>query len=115
MVVSQTIHETIHAAACGQVVSSPAAANVRQSLYKKGQLMIITDGTHLVSTESEEELHRFALGMGLKREWYQNHARHPHYDLTTDKAALRAYRKGAKKVSPLTVLSTAWWASKSNA
>jgi hypothetical protein len=74
--------------------------------------MIITDGVHLVSTESEDELHQFAQRMGLKRAWYQNHPRHPHYDLTTDKAALRAYRMGATKVTPLTLLDTAWWAQR---
>jgi hypothetical protein len=28
-----------------------------------------------------EELHTFAKELGLKREWFQPHLRHPHYDL----------------------------------
>jgi hypothetical protein len=28
-----------------------------------------------------EELHRFAVSIGLRREWFQNHHNHPHYDL----------------------------------
>lgn len=42
--------------------------------------MILTDGIHLVSTESVEELHRFAGVIGMPYKWFQNH-RHPHYDL----------------------------------
>lgn len=74
--------------------------------------MIITDGTHLVSTESEEELHLFARKMGLKRQWYQNHPQHPHYDLTTKRATERAYQHGAKKVTGFELLRNAWWAKK---
>jgi hypothetical protein len=37
---------------------------------------------HLVA-DSLEELHSFALGvLGLKKAWFQNHPKHPHYDLT---------------------------------
>ena len=74
--------------------------------------MIITDGVHLVSTESEDELHRFAQRMGLKRSWYQNHPRHPHYDLTTKRAVERAYQQGAQKVTGFDILRQAWWAKK---
>jgi len=51
--------------------------------------MIITDGVHVVSTESEEELHKFARKVGLKRQWYQNHPRHPHYDIISPRVLLR--------------------------
>jgi len=44
--------------------------------------MILTDGVHVVSTDSSEELHNFASSIGLKRCWYEGVRRgHPHYDL----------------------------------
>jgi hypothetical protein len=44
--------------------------------------MILFDGSHLVSDQSIDELHRFANSrrIGLKREWFQDH-RYPHYDV----------------------------------
>lgn len=42
--------------------------------------MLLTDGTHLVSDSDIIELHRFALRVGLKPEWFQGH-RIPHYDI----------------------------------
>ncbi|MEK7831297.1 MAG: DUF4031 domain-containing protein [Acidobacteriota bacterium] len=36
---------------------------------------------HLVSDDSIEELHEFATGLGLRREWFQMKSI-PHYDLT---------------------------------
>lgn len=33
-------------------------------------------------TGDEEELHTFATRIGLKREWFQNREKFPHYDLT---------------------------------
>ena len=42
--------------------------------------MVYTDKIHLVA-DSLEELHDFATHIGLKRDWFQNHSRHPHYDL----------------------------------
>ena len=71
--------------------------------------MILTDGAHLVATESEEELHRFARRLGFKASWYQAHGRHPHYDLTTGRAAARAIRAGAKLVSRDVLVRSAWW------
>lgn len=79
--------------------------------------MIITDGIHLVSTESEEELHSFAAGLGLKREWYhggQKRPQHlkrkrPHYDLTTKRAVKRAVESGAGMVTGRHLLENAWW------
>ncbi len=46
--------------------------------------MICTDGTHLTG-DSLQELHRFAQSVGLKREWFQEHHCHPHYDITTSR------------------------------
>jgi len=43
--------------------------------------MILFDGIHLASDESLDELHAFAKSVGLKREWFQDHPRHPHYDV----------------------------------
>lgn len=37
---------------------------------------------HLFTDGPEEELHAFALRIGLKREWFQAHEKLPHYDLT---------------------------------
>jgi len=71
--------------------------------------MIITDGTHLVSTESEEELHKFAESIGPKRHWYQDLKNHGHYDLTTLNASGRAVRAGAKLVHAFDLVQQAWW------
>ena len=61
--------------------------------------MILTDGIHLISDESLNELHEFAQSMGLKRCWYRR-GRHPHYDLTTSLKVQAAIAKGAKEVTP---------------
>lgn len=47
---------------------------------------------HLMTDGDLDELHEFAEGIGLKREWFQNHRRYPHYDVTANKryAAIRA-------------------------
>jgi hypothetical protein len=37
---------------------------------------------HLTTDEDIEGLHEFARKIGLKREWFQDHPIHPHYDLT---------------------------------
>lgn len=55
---------------------------------------------HLISDESLEELHDFALNkLGFKVDWFQDHPTHPHYDLTTAKAKKRAEQAGAVKIS----------------
>lgn len=59
--------------------------------------MVYTDGVHLIA-DSLEELHAFALSIGLKRCWFQNH-RHKHYDLTTRRKVLAAIEAGAWSVS----------------
>jgi hypothetical protein len=48
---------------------------------------------------SIKELHRFARGLKFKRGWFQAHRRHPHYDLTTERALGRALEAGAVRVS----------------
>lgn len=52
---------------------------------------------HLVSDTSIEELHEFALLLGLRREWFQIRSI-PHYDLTGD-VYLLAIEQGAILVS----------------
>lgn len=44
--------------------------------------MIYTDNVHLTG-DSLRELHTFAQSVGLRREWFQDHPHHPHYDITT--------------------------------
>lgn len=58
------------------------------------------DAGHLISDESIEELHEFAANkLGFKLEWFQDHPKHPHYDLTTERAKDRAAKAGAVKIS----------------
>ncbi len=47
--------------------------------------------SHLMA-DTVEELHEFARQIGLHREWFQDHPRFPHYDVTETrrKAALAA-------------------------
>jgi hypothetical protein len=52
---------------------------------------------HLVSDHSIEELHQFAEGLGLRREWFQRKSV-PHYDLTGEHYEL-ALERGAILVS----------------
>lgn len=59
---------------------------------------VVTDGMHLVC-EDLAELHAFARRIGLKRRWFQNRGRWPHYDLTTARMALKAITAGAVRVS----------------
>jgi hypothetical protein len=60
--------------------------------------MVLTDGTHLVAS-TIKELHEFAARIGLKRQWFQAHPRHPHYDLTSRSAYEKAMRAGAVRMS----------------
>jgi len=62
-------------------------------------MTIFTDGVHLVSDSSVDELHDFAQRIGLKREWFQDKPRSPHYDMTVRWRAKRAEDHGATKVS----------------
>lgn len=66
--------------------------------------MIYTDGVHLISDTSTDELHEFAQKIGLRREWYQDHSRHPHYDLLSKKVKARALRAGAKLIDRKTLV-----------
>jgi hypothetical protein len=71
--------------------------------------MIFTDGVHLVSDKSLEELHEFAQKLGLKRHWFQGGKRaHPHYDLTTQRKVNQAIELGAKKVTVKKVIAASY-------
>ncbi len=52
---------------------------------------------HMVSKDLDE-LHAMAARIGLRREWFQHRARHPHYDLMAYSRAL-AVQNGAVEVS----------------
>lgn len=53
--------------------------------------------SHLFA-DTVEELHAFALRIGMRLEWFQAKGRLPHYDLTPDRRA-RAVRMGAREVT----------------
>ena len=53
---------------------------------------------HMVTDGDLEELHAFARQMGISPRRFQNHPRHPHYDLMTGGRAL-AIALGAKEVT----------------
>jgi hypothetical protein len=59
---------------------------------------------HMATDGTLEELHAFALHLGLKRSWFQNKPRHPHYDLRPTKRIL-AIQKGAKAVDSFELIS----------
>ena len=53
---------------------------------------------HMVTDSSPEELHDFALRLGLRRERFQQHQRLPHYDLRPEMRE-KALALGAEAVS----------------
>ena len=55
-------------------------------------------GSCHLAADTLEELHEFAARLGMKREWFQDHKKHPHYDLVKSRRD-RAIRLGAKPVS----------------
>ena len=65
--------------------------------------MIYTDGTHLISSKSVEELHLFGKKVGLKREWFQE-KKIPHYDITTKRMLNKCLKAGAIKVSAKSIV-----------
>lgn len=67
-------------------------------------MTVYTDGVHL-SADSLAELHAFAQSIGLKREWFQDHPRHPHYDTISLRLSRLAVRVGASRVSSRDVLA----------
>lgn len=65
--------------------------------------MIYTDGVHLAA-DTPAELHAFAQSIGLNREWFQDHPRHPHYDLTTARMRQKAIDAGAVEMSARAII-----------
>lgn len=61
-------------------------------------MTVYFDSLHLATDGPIEELHEFAQGMGLRREWFQNKPLHPHYDVFGVKVG-QAYSHGAFPVS----------------
>lgn len=55
---------------------------------------------HMATDSDLDELHRIASDIGLKREWFQDHPRVPHYDLRPSKRAL-AVECGAQPIGTL--------------
>jgi len=51
-----------------------------------------------LSAQGFQELHKMAERLGLPRRAFQDHSRHPHYDLSPDRRAL-AVELGAEQVS----------------
>jgi hypothetical protein len=43
--------------------------------------MIFTDGVHLISDTSLEELHAYAVSVGIKRCWFHASSKYFHYDI----------------------------------
>lgn len=59
--------------------------------------MVYYDGIHLAA-DTLDELHLFAGKVGLKREWFQNHPKHPHYDVWGGRNERMVLRLGATEV-----------------
>lgn len=60
---------------------------------------------HLVA-DSLDELHTFAVALGLKRSWFQDRASYPHYDVTMS-VRERALKLGALSVGKTEMLHSA--------
>jgi len=59
-------------------------------LYKFGRMKMC----HMWTDENIDELHWFALKIGLRRDWFQDDKRLPHYDVCKSKRRL-AIKSGA--------------------
>lgn len=58
---------------------------------------------HLVA-DTLEELHDFAARLGLRRSWFQDRGRYPHYDVTAS-VRLRALNMGAIDADRATLIA----------
>lgn len=47
--------------------------------------MLYSDGIHLISSVSLDELHLFCKKIGIKRCWFHNSKNKPHYDIPKKK------------------------------
>lgn len=68
---------------------------------------------HMATDSDIEELHKFALEIGLRRSWFQDTKGHPHYDIIPTKRVL-ALKKGAKSVTTKELIEKCFpeWATK---
>ena len=66
--------------------------------------MVYTDKVHLVA-DSLDELHSFAISIGLKRHFFEGARKgHPHYDLTNKLILEKALSAGALVVNSREIL-----------
>lgn len=65
--------------------------------------MTYTDGKYLVS-DTLWELHRFASEVGVNREWFKDHPRHPHYHVA-GKMEQTVIKQGAQVISTRELVS----------
>ena len=63
-------------------------------------MSVYVDQMGHMKADTREELHDFAVRIGLKLAWFQDHPSHPHYDLTTQRMIDKAIAQGAKMISP---------------
>ena len=56
-----------------------------------------TQACHLTA-DTVDELKEFARKIGLRPQWFQDHPKHPHFDLTRG-MRIRAIQQGAKEVT----------------
>ena len=61
-------------------------------------MIYVDDMGHMIA-DTEDELHEFARRLKLKRSWYQDKGKYPHYDLTTKRKRNKAVILGAKQVT----------------
>jgi hypothetical protein len=61
--------------------------------------VIYTDGVHIVSDSSIQELHEFADKTGINRRWFHPSIRHPHYDVLSGTVLDKVVKNGAVMVS----------------
>ena len=61
--------------------------------------MIYTDGIHLISDVSLQDMHAFAQKAGIPEERFRPHRRHPHYRLEQATEIRAALCAGAEGVS----------------
>lgn len=66
--------------------------------------MLFTDGIHLISDTDEDELHKFAQSIDLKRCWYRARS-FPHYDLNTRVTEATVMKAGAALVAQRDLVS----------
>ena len=66
--------------------------------------MVYFDGVHLIA-DTLEELHSFANQCGLKRKWFQDNPKHPHYDVLGQKNIKKVKKFGAKEVGSKEIIN----------